>query len=184
MHQPRRTVSIGSNSSSHPEEQEVTMTPALQHAREVIAKMRNLRAQANEIMELHAGKTRFNRLEKDELQQRFRSLKEELKRYAKTGTIDGEKRSRSEYEEYYFEPAVSAAAANILVSVNADPARPEWFSCIYGIQGDVGHLLSQLEEQFLIKPEQQTVRGAGDSQQIASRLADPAPPATAGRWCW
>jgi hypothetical protein len=129
-------------------EQEVEMIAEEKHVHDVIAKMRSFRAQADEIMELHAGKPSFNRMEKDELQQRFRALKEELKRYAKTGTIDGERRPRSEYEEHYFEPAVTTAIANILVSVSADPARSEWFSCVYGIHGDVGHLLSQLEEQF------------------------------------
>jgi hypothetical protein len=148
MHRSRRTVSIVISSKINLKKQEITMTTEEQHVREVIAKMRNLCAQANELMELHAGKTRFNRLEKDELQQRFRSLKEELKRYAKTGTIDGNKRVRSECEEYYFEPAVSTAVANILVSVNADPATPAWFSCVYGIQTDVGHLLSQLNQQY------------------------------------
>ncbi|MNC57518.1 hypothetical protein D3C75_1071880 [compost metagenome] len=127
-------------------EQEVTMTKEEQHAREVIGKMRSFCSQANELMELH--KPRLNRLEKDELQQRFRLLKEEIKRYAKTGTVDGEKRARSECEEFYFEPAVSTASANILVSINADPATQEWFSCVYGINTDIGHLLSQLEEQY------------------------------------
>ena len=124
------------------------MTTENQHVLEVIARMKSLCSQANDLMALHAGKTRFNRLEKDELQQGFRLLKEEIKRYAKTGTIDGKKRARSELEEFYFEPAVSTAAANILVSVNADPASQAWFSCVYGIQTDVGHLLSQLTEQF------------------------------------
>jgi hypothetical protein len=34
------------------------------------------------------------------------------------------------------------------VSINADPATQEWFSCVYGINTDIGHLLSQLEEQY------------------------------------
>jgi hypothetical protein len=124
------------------------MTSEEQHAREVITKMRRFSTEANELMKLHDGKTRFNRMEKDELQQRFKSLKEELKRHAKTGTVDGEKRPRSEIERCYFEPAMSTATANITVSVSADPENPAWFSCIYGIHGDVEHLLSQLEDQF------------------------------------
>lgn len=124
------------------------MTPEEQHARQVITKMRSFYTEADDLMKLHDGKTKFNRLEKDELQQRFKSLKEEVKRYAKTGTVDGEKRPRSEIEQNFFEPAMSSAAANILVSVSTDPANPAWFSCVYGIHGDVGHLLSQLEELF------------------------------------
>lgn len=124
------------------------MTPEEHHARSVIGIMRDLSAQADELMTLHAGKAKFNRLEKDELQQRFKSLKEELKQYKRTGTIDGKKRPLSEIEQCYFEPAVSTADANILVSANADPAKPEWFSCVYGIKGDLDHLLRQLEEEF------------------------------------
>lgn len=122
------------------------MTNDEQHAREVIGKMRSFCGAANELMALH--KPRLNRLEKDELQQRFKSLKEEIKRYAKVGTVSGESRALSECERFFFEPAVSTAAANILVSVNADPATQKWFDCVYGINTDIGHLLSQLEEQY------------------------------------
>lgn len=127
-------------------DQEVTMTKEEQHARVVINKMRSFCSQADELMALH--KPRLNRLEKDELQQRFRLLKEEIKRYAKTGTVDGERRERSECEEFFFAPAVTTAAANILESVNADPATQKWFSCVYGINTDIGSMLSQLEEQY------------------------------------
>lgn len=124
------------------------MTPEEKHVSEVIDKMRNLCSQADTLMEMHAGKTTFNRQEKDELQQGFRSLKEEIIRHAKTGTIDGKSRALTDVEEFFFAPAVTTAKANILVSVNADPAKPEWFPCIYGIKIDIGHLLSQLDEQL------------------------------------
>lgn len=117
-------------------------------ARMVIESLRSFQADIQEIMNPLGDKNSVSMDEKLTLQVLLTSLKERLKAASKTGTVDGSKRPLTPYEQAYFEPAVSSAIANCNIAVNSHPIKSNWFSCLYGMEMDITHLLYQLEEGF------------------------------------
>ena len=115
----------------------------------MIAVMSDIADQAKELMGIRDQSTsKLTQPIKDELRDRFRSLKTQIVGYAKYGTVDKSKRALTPLESAYFEPAMKSTAANILISVTADPTTDEWYTCIYGIETDIRTLLDQLEGEF------------------------------------
>ncbi len=117
-------------------------------AREVIAALREFRDRFEHILHLLDGKKLVTSDEKTNLQGLLKSLKEDLKQAAKTGTVSGLKKPGNHFEQAYFEPAVFKASANFNVAVNSHPIRSDWFSGLYSVEIDITHLLHQLESQF------------------------------------
>jgi hypothetical protein len=117
-------------------------------ARVVIETMRSFKAQIERILVALEGKRSVTPQEKEELQRLLKSLKNGLKESAKYGTVSGKKQTRNHFEQAYFMPAVFAAAAHFNIAVNSHPIKSNWYSCLYGVEMDINHLLYQLENQF------------------------------------
>ena len=114
----------------------------------VIKALQKYEADINSLMEILGEKKSLTPRVKSECQDKFKKLKENLKLAAKFGTVDGTKRVLTHYESAYFQPAVSSASVNCNVAVNSHPIKSNWFSCLYGMDIDITHILSQLTEQY------------------------------------
>lgn len=117
-------------------------------AREVILALRHFRDRIEQLMARLEDKKHLTLPEKEDIQGLLKTLKEDLKKAAKNGSVDGSKGPLNQFELAYYEPAVSEASANLRVAVNTDPLRAKWYSSLYGVHMDITHLLSQLEAQF------------------------------------
>ena len=121
---------------------------SVQEAIPVIMELREFEKDINELMDFLADKKTINIDEKAECQSKLKTLKEKLKHAAKIGTVDGTKRPLTHYENTYFQPAVRSASVNCNVATNSHPINSKWFSCLYGMDIDITHLLHQLTEQY------------------------------------
>lgn len=119
-----------------------------QQAIAVILALRVFRDDIRQLMNAIADRSSISRDEKGDLQAKFKDLKGRIKRASRVGTVDGEKRPLSQFESAYFQPATQSASANCLVAVNTDPIRSDWYSCLYGMEMDIEHLLGQLERIY------------------------------------
>ncbi|MDD3466567.1 MAG: hypothetical protein PHE67_05385 [Campylobacterales bacterium] len=119
-----------------------------QEAIPVIMALSEFEKDINELMDLIRDKRTISIDEKTKCQSKLKTLKEKLKHAAKTGTVNGAKRSLSHYESAYFQPAIMSALANCNVATNSHPINSKWFSCLYDINIDITHFLSQLTEQY------------------------------------
>jgi hypothetical protein len=107
----------------------------------VIRELRRFRDDIDQIVNAIGDKTWIAGEEKERLQALFKSLKSRLKEAAK-------RTPSNEFESAYFEPAVTQAAANLLIATNSHPIKSNWHSALYGIRIDITFYLHQLEQQF------------------------------------
>jgi hypothetical protein len=116
--------------------------------REVMLTLRAYRDEIDRISSRIEGKPSITQDEKEDLQADLKALKERLRQSAKTGTVNGEKRTQNKIERAYFARAVLQASANLRIAVNSHPVRSNWVSALYSIRIDITLPLSQLESQF------------------------------------
>jgi hypothetical protein len=117
-------------------------------AKDVILALRIFANDIRELMDAIADRTSISRDEKEDLQSKFKDLKARLKVAGNLGTVDGTKRPLTRFESAFFQPATHSASVNCLVAVNTHPIRSNWFSCLYGMEIDIQHMLGQLEQMY------------------------------------
>ena len=118
----------------------------LQEANLIAKELRRLHNEIDALMNETCDKTRFSNDEVSSLQDRLRSVKEQLKNAAKTGTLSGKREPMSRLEQAFFEPAVSKAAARFSLAVNANPRTTNWVSGLYDVAGELSYMLYNLED--------------------------------------
>jgi hypothetical protein len=114
----------------------------------IIKALKEYEAEINCLMKMIEDKKFLTPHEKSECQSKFRDLKENLKLAAKIGTVDGVKKELTDYESAYFQPAINSAYISCNVATNSHPIKSNWLSCLYDMNDDITHMLSQLTEQY------------------------------------
>ena len=114
---------------------------------DVIAALRSLEAQINEIMERIGERRTISPSEKAELQAKLATLKADIKAAAKLNKVHDDRLPQTETERHYFEPALRGAVANFRVATNSHPITSNWHGCLYDVRIDINYFLYQLEKQ-------------------------------------
>lgn len=117
-------------------------THELQSIRDELA---SFDARCEAIMILLGDKRHLSREDRAHVEELYRSLKDDLKRAASTGTMRGEKRALTDAEERFYAPAVGAAALALAPAVNSNPITSNWFSALYDAQIECAHCMPKLE---------------------------------------
>jgi hypothetical protein len=80
------------------------------------------------------------------LQARLAALKADIKAAAKYGTISRKKEPQSNFEQWFFGPAVQQASANFRMAINSNPLTKNWASELYSSRGDISYFRFGLEK--------------------------------------
>lgn len=118
-------------------------TTNLRDAEVVLATLKRLHDEFEELMRLADGWRSVTREEALQLKERLIKLKGELKALAKTETVDGVRRTQTGLEANFFGPAVRHASANFLMRVDAPLSQ--WIRGIYNSSTDLSYFIYQLE---------------------------------------
>lgn len=124
------------------------MTTNAREATAVIHALREFRDRIDELLKRLDVETEWPPAEVAELQKLFRSLKTDVEKAARYGTVSGVRAERNEYEENFFQPAVVAAKAHSTTPANSSPLESNWIGPLEYIRDDFTHMLDQLERQF------------------------------------
>jgi two-component sensor histidine kinase len=117
-------------------------THELQSIRDRLA---GFEARCAAIMALLGDKRHLSREDRTNVEELYRSLKDDLKRAATVGTVSGEKRALTDAEERFYAPAARAAALALAPAVNSNPITSNWFSALYDAQIEFAHYMPKLE---------------------------------------
>ena len=97
-------------------------------------------------MALLDGKRQLPREERMRVEILYRTLKDDLKRSATVGTVSGEKTGLTETEEFFYAPAVRAAALALAPAVNSNPITSDWYSALYNAQIELKYQMPRLND--------------------------------------
>lgn len=104
-------------------------------------KLADFDARCGAILALLGDKRHLSRDERSHVEELYRTLKDDLKKTATTGTVSGQKKPLTDAEERFYAPAVRAASLALAPAVNSNPIASNWFSALYDAQIEFGHYL-------------------------------------------
>ena len=78
----------------------------------------------------------------------LKQLKDGLKQCSRYGTVDGKKKTLTQYEDLYFSHAVGDALGHLSMKTSSDPIKTKWQTFLYDSEIDINDVIFQLQEQF------------------------------------
>jgi hypothetical protein len=111
----------------------------------VANRLADFEARCEEMMELLNEKHQLRPDERSYIEALFRSLKEDLKRAAKYGTITGERRPQNRAEQCFYDPAVRRAAIDLRPATNSHPITSRWFAAICEAKMEFSYYRNQID---------------------------------------
>jgi hypothetical protein len=99
----------------------------------------------DELMTLLNDKRHLSIDERLNIQRLYQELKDDLKRDAKFGTLDGERRAVSRSEQCFFSPAVRQAAIALRPATNSNPIASKWFHAVQAAQMELSYYQNNLK---------------------------------------
>ncbi|VWD22894.1 hypothetical protein [Burkholderia contaminans] len=110
----------------------------------VTTALRNFLQRTVDIIELLEGRTPISDEEIHYVQSLYTSLKSDLKAAAKTGTVDGKKRTMTEAETIFFCRTANESAAHLRAPTNSHPIKSNWLHDLREIQLDFQSALREI----------------------------------------
>lgn len=107
---------------------------------------------AREISNRIDGRRSIRAIEKDELQVLYKDLKEEIKAAAKRGKVFQNSQTQTDWERYYFAPAVMKALNGLRARTNTNPISSNWIGSLLDASSEFSYYLSMIERDH---PEDQ-----------------------------
>lgn len=83
--------------------------------------------------------------DREKIKTLYSTLKADLQTAAHHGTIDGEKRPRTDVEESFYHPAVCGALTHLKPAINSDPQTADWLGAIENAKCDLDMMLYKLD---------------------------------------
>ena len=114
--------------------------------RAVASAMRVFEQRCDEILALLGEKRGLSPLERSEIEDRYRSLKADLKEASKYRTLSGRRQPLTRAEACFYDPAVRRAAVDLRPATNSHPISSRWFSAVYEARSEFSFWLHNLGE--------------------------------------
>lgn len=121
--------------------EDVTVEPL---AQTVIRAMQSFSERTREIANRIGDRRSIGAYEKDELQALYSALKDDLKAAAARGKVATGHQEQSDWERYYFQPAVLKAANALRAKTNSNPITSKWVSCLNEAEMEFSYYLWQM----------------------------------------
>lgn len=118
----------------------------------VIAALESFEWRVGEILIRIDGRRQIGAFEKGELQASYRELKDDVREAAKRGKVQEGRHEQTDWERYYFAPAVMKAANSLRARSNSNPITSNWLGSLLDAGMEFSYYLHQLRK---IAPENQ-----------------------------
>lgn len=112
----------------------------------VITELRRLYTELREIMVAGDRLKGTTSWEVSEYQVRIKTVKAQLKDYAKTETLNLRRKTQTDAERFFFGPAVRSASSHFRMRTDAAPTK--WVSGLSEASSDLGYFIHKFERHF------------------------------------
>lgn len=112
----------------------------------VIQALELFKQRAREISHRIDGRRQIGAFEIGELKDLYRSLKEDVKDASKCGKVSPRREAQTEWERYYFAPAMMKAANALRARHNTNPITSNWIGSLLDAQTEFSYYLHQLKK--------------------------------------
>lgn len=112
----------------------------------VMNAMKEFESRAREMIDWIDGKRSIGASEKDELQSLYKELKDDIKDAAKRGKVRDDREDQTDWEHFYFMPAVSKARDGLRAKTNSHPINSNWIGSLLDAAGEFSYYLSMIEK--------------------------------------
>lgn len=114
--------------------------------RAVASAMREFESRCEKILTLLGEKRILLPSERDEVEQLYKSLKNDLREASKYGTLSQRRVPLTRAEQCFYDPAVRRAAINLRPATNSHPVSSHWVSAVFEAQSEFTYWLQSLAE--------------------------------------
>jgi hypothetical protein len=113
-------------------------------AQAVIRTMKSFSERTREITSRIGNRRSLGAFEKDELQALYSLLKDDIKAAAARGKVEPGHQEQTEWEQFYFQPAVMKASTALRAKTNSNPITSNWISCLNEAEFEFSYYLWQM----------------------------------------
>ena len=106
--------------------------------------LRGFELRCEAVIDMLDGKRHLSPGERSEIEALYRTLKDDLKKAAKHGTLSGRRDAKSRVEECFYAPAVSRAAIDLRPPTNSNPIVSGWLSALLAARSEFSYWLHSL----------------------------------------
>jgi len=114
--------------------------------RAVIEELELFEKRTREIIGRIDGKRSIGAFERDELQAMYSALKEDVKAAAKLGKATQDRDAQTDWERYYFAPAMLKAANGLRAKTNSHPINSNWIGSLLDAACEFSYYLAMLQK--------------------------------------
>lgn len=112
----------------------------------VIEALNGFSRRAQEVIDRIDGRRSIGAFERANLQMLYSSLKDDVKDAAQRGKVDNDRMAQTNWERYYFAPAVQKAANALRARSNTNPITSNWIGSLLDAESEFSYYLYQLEK--------------------------------------
>jgi len=112
----------------------------------VISALESFAQRTQEISSRIDGRSRINPFETGELQALYSVLKFDVKAASKRGKVEGGKLDQTDWERYYFAPAMMKAANSLRARTSTNPLTSNWLGSLQDAGMEFSYYLHQLQK--------------------------------------
>jgi hypothetical protein len=113
-------------------------------AQAVIRAMQSFSERTQEITNRIGDRRSIGAFERDELQTLYRALKDDIKAAAARGKVSPGHQEQTEWERFFFQPAVMKASNALRAKTNSNPITSKWISCLNEAELEFSYYLWQM----------------------------------------
>jgi hypothetical protein len=96
----------------------------------VVSTLESFAQRTQEILNRIDGRSQISAFEKDDLQALYGALKDDVKAAGKLGKVEYGRHEQTDWERYYFAPAMMKAASSLRAKSNTNPITSNWLSSL------------------------------------------------------
>jgi hypothetical protein len=115
----------------------------------VISALESFSQRTQEISSRIDGRSRLNPFETGDLQALYGELKSDVRAASKRGKVEDGKHDQTDWERYYFAPAMRKAAISLRARSNTNPITSNWLSSLLDAGMEFSYHLHQLQKMSL-----------------------------------
>jgi hypothetical protein len=112
----------------------------------VISALESFSQRTQEISSRIDGRSRLNPFETGNLQALYGALKSDVRAASKRGKVEDGKHDQTDWERYYFAPAMRKAAISLRIRSNTNPITSNWLGSLLDAETEFSYYLHQLHK--------------------------------------
>lgn len=114
--------------------------------RAVIEELDLFEKRTREIISRIDGKRSIGAFERDELQAMYSALKEDVKAAAKLCKVAQDRDAQTDWERFYFTPAMLKASNGLRAKTNSHPINSNWIGSLLDASTEFSYYLAMLQK--------------------------------------